>query len=505
MSFQADSRAAQPDRYENWWLRVSGNLGGVYPFYDLDEPDHFSLDIAHIINRRKVRGDPVELDPAAVVCKTGMRYLLGDRTLIRNVRRAPWMARLHDNGTWEPVELPNHGMARPEPVEFVPRLIEALLKEADSYVGHLETVGILLSGGMDSRVTAGVLRQLQLTAGVPNRVVAITWGREDSRDVIYAGRIARLFNWEMIHFPLDANTLAENIEIAGLAGAEVAPFHLHAMPKVAQLKGIDAIIASSYGDSVGRAEFSGRKITNLKPILPKKIDPFGLLRHSALRDSLDLLKEDASLSIPFSGNAYTVRRHEVDQEMHYMRRMLQSCMLHIAKRIPLYQMFTAPEVFGLMWDLDPAVRDNSWYEHLLHQLPGDLLDIPWARTGRPYMQSSGKSDGLPKLNHAYGTWLREDLRELIVTSVNSDVIRGMGLFNDAALGNALKIWEKSTTKSTNSLDEFMSWLASLHVFISKHEITVKAAPKNLIQNCLAGINGRFYAEAYIRARNIARE
>ena len=35
----------------NWWLSLSDHLGGIYPFYDVDEPDYFTLDISDIINR----------------------------------------------------------------------------------------------------------------------------------------------------------------------------------------------------------------------------------------------------------------------------------------------------------------------------------------------------------------------------------------------------------------------------------------------------------------------
>jgi len=33
-------------------------------------------------------------------------------------------------------------------------------------------------------------------------------------------------------------------------GAEVSPLHLHAIPKINELGGVDVILAGSYGDSV---------------------------------------------------------------------------------------------------------------------------------------------------------------------------------------------------------------------------------------------------------------
>ena len=41
---------------------------------------------------------------------------------------------------------------------------------------------------------------------------------------------------------------------------------------------------------------------------------------------------------------------EIEQEMHYMRRKLQTCII-LGDRIPLYQLYFS-ETFGLMWSID---------------------------------------------------------------------------------------------------------------------------------------------------------
>src|SRR5690606_23496838 len=148
--------------------------------------------------------------------------------------------------------------------------------------------------------------------------------------------------------------------------------------------GIDVILAGSYGDSVGRAEFSGKHLKKLKPMALKLKDDFGLLRHDLFKSSLPHIKRDLVDNFHLQGEMPRTRRCEIEQQCHYMRRMLQYCMSSISLKIPLYQMFTSPQVFGLMWGLSPDVRDNGWYTLLLGALPGELLDIPWARTGLPY-------------------------------------------------------------------------------------------------------------------------
>src|SRR5690606_42104683 len=103
-----------------------------------------------------------------------------------------------------------------------------LISEASGYIEGAARIGILLSGGMDSRVVAGVLRELQLQSGNKFDVVVLTWGDSKSRDVVYSERISKQFGWDLINFPISAATLEKNIHLAGSVGAEVSPLHFHA-------------------------------------------------------------------------------------------------------------------------------------------------------------------------------------------------------------------------------------------------------------------------------------
>lgn len=491
--------------YEQWWRDLEGHLGGIYPFYNQNCPDFYSLDPGPVLARKADRGEPLALDVSAVACKVCLPYLLGNRTLVKGVERAPWVERLVAAGEWEPLPLPSHGSQDPDPDDFVASFVAALELELESYLGAARTVGILLSGGMDSRVVAGVLRKFQESNPGQFSVVALTWGDAGSRDVVYAKRIAGQFGWGLKHFPLTAETLARNIELAGQAGAEVSGLHLHAMPEIAQVDGLDLILAGSYGDSVGRAEFSGKRVNELKPILPANIDPFGVLKSGIRRPAIDDLLSDARASCHFREGDSPIRTFEIEQEMHYMRRMLQSCMFQIARNTPLYQMFTAPSVFGMMWQLAPEIRGDRWYERILQVLPGRLLDIPWARTGGRYLDHSSETDGLPKSYHSYGRWLRNDLRDVVVSRVNGDRIRELGLFNDKGLDFALKAWVSARTEGSNSLDELMAWLASLHAFLASYPVTSEPAPDTPFRDTFSALRGGLYGQAYIRARNLLRD
>ncbi|GGC56819.1 hypothetical protein GCM10011362_01430 [Marinobacter halophilus] len=501
----AGGNPAVMEGYQGWWTKLAGHLGAVYPFYDTGTPDFCSLDIGELLDRRVAQGEPVELDPIAVACKVGLPYLLGNRTLVTGIERAPWVEKPNGDGGWELMPLPEHRNRVPDQDEFVKEFVGTLQSELEGYIEGSSTVGILLSGGMDSRVVAGVLRKVQEQNPGGFDVVALTWGAAGSRDVVYAERIAHQFGWALEHFPISVETLRDNIDVAGRAGAEVSPLHLHAMPAISGLSGVDVILAGSYGDSVGRAEFSGVRVGDLKPILPTNIDPFGLLKHSVKKMSGPGLLRDVRCSGHYRAENSLVRNCEIEQEMHYMRRMLQGCMLHIGREIPLCQMFTAPSVFGLMWQLAPEQRGDKWYGHILDILPGRLLDIPWARTGARYLDESAEGDRLPKSYHSYGEWLRNDLRGVIESRVNSDVIRGLGIFNEKGLDRSMNAWLKARTKGSNSLDEVMSWLASLYVFLEAYPVSSQLAEDNALADSISALRGGVYGQLYVRARNYLRE
>jgi len=507
MNLPVSGEPSIPSFYESWGKDVSSNLAGVYPFFDESAPDKFCLDISEIIENRRMAGKEVALDYAGVVTKACFPFLLRDRTLIEGVKRAPWMSEYVGNDNWRAHKLPLHRAIIPNKESFAAELKAALLEEATSYLGNSERVGILLSGGMDSRVVAAIVRQLQERFGTPKHVVALTWGDENSRDVVYSQRIAERFGWEFRHFPITVDTLKENLDIAGRYGAEVSPIHLHAIPEISSQLDLDVILAGSYGDSIGRAEYSGRKITELKEINVRHLNKFGLIRESLLRDVLPVIRNDASyFSACLSGKNNDIRKKEIQHQMHYLRRMLQCTMMNLSRNARFYQMFSCRHVVSLMWSLDPSWRTDIWYEILLKELPGNLLSIPWARTGNRYNQEKGDGDALSKQYHKYGRWLRSDLKSLVHERVSSDTIRDIGIFNPSALVKFLKAWQRATTDGPNSLDEIASWIVSLHSFISFYHIggsncyDVKV-PRDRIN----ALSGSVYMNLYVRLREVARK
>src|SRR5690606_7056906 len=104
---------------------------------------------------------------------------------------------------------------------------------------------------------------------------------------------------------------------------------------------------------------------------------------------------------------------------------------------PLRQMLSSPKVFGFMWSLAPQVRNDLVYKHLLGMFQTELSDIPWARTGRPYLATGKPQDNYPSMHHRYGEWIRGELYEKIKEKALSNQIDRLGIFNMQALEAAL--------------------------------------------------------------------
>ena len=450
------------------WFETYDHLGSHYPYVVPGDPPVLATNVADAL--RRVPGPRRVLDPVAVLEVLSTNFVLGQRTLVRGVERAPWMARPDGQGGWERATVPLHGSLLLAPEEAAARLKALLREEAASYLEGCSDVGILLSGGMDSRIAAGVVRELQEEGRYAGRVHALTWGLPESRDVVYSRSIAQRFGWRWTHLPLGPDVLQENVFLCGEMGAEFAPIHLHGLARVREMDGLDAVLAGSYGDSVGRAEFSGRHVLRMRSVVPSVVDPFGLVRARVVRDHRAAIPLDAHADRALVPREREHQHREVEAQRHYMRRMLQACMSHVAERRPLYQLFTAPEVFGFMWSLDPRVRDDRVYAHLVGSLPGALHEVPWARTGRPFGVAEGPADTHSKIHHRYGAWLREDLFPLVRERVTGGWLQSVGVFNDAALERLLRRWRDDRLASRSRLDEAFSWLASLSVFIERHGV-----------------------------------
>ncbi|PSP39471.1 hypothetical protein BRC71_02575 [Halobacteriales archaeon QH_7_65_31] len=480
------------------WLDTYDHIGSHYPYYNTESPDEFFLNIGNAIET--IPPEERELDLAGVLEVLFRRWPLGNRTLVTGLRRSPWMAEPNEND-WIFHEIPNHGDRSLPEGEVASKLVTRLRHEAKSYTKRYGSVGLLLSGGLDSRIVAGIVRQLQLEDEIDD-VTAFTWGVDDCRDVYYAREITDKFNWDFKHFPLNAELLKENIKHAGELGAEFSPLHLHALPEIRDQANVDVMLAGSYGNSIGRAEYSGNHVTDLYKMVPHRLNKFGVLRNGIVSTYRETVLGDAYKYRTRISRSESYQFREIEQQLHYMRRLLQPCMTHIAERVPLYQLFTAPDVVELMLGLDPETRGKPHCTAVLKKLPGDLEQLPNAKTGIPPARNEPVNDSLRKEHHEYARWLRNDLTDDVIRHIRSGPL--YRVFNESALERLFQVWPRANTQSTNAIDELLTWLASLSIFLQTYNISVPLIERDVID--LANrVIGPPSAQLYQIVRGVVRE
>ena len=450
-------------------LEQSSSLGCSYPYYFRDSvTGQFVIEpnINEVISKF---GNNFEIDAAAVAEILSTNYIFGDRTIVKGINRSPWLSNLNTDKTeWEYQELMDHSECFFDRSDIARNLFNLICAEIKLYIRDSHKVGILLSGGMDSRIVAGCLDYVCKSGEVGlKKITAYTWGDEDSRDVVYAQEIANRLNWNWKHYRVNDTDLWDNFVLSGLRGAEYSGIHLHAIPKIKKDLDVDVVLGGSYGDSIGRGEYSGKKVSNLVP-LEKKLHNFGsFLKDSVYRKVLQSMQDDLQAYHIQFPRKKTYQKLELDYQIHYMRRNLNSCMEILNESVPFYQVFTHNRVYSYMWTIHPSLRNDSIYHEMFELFPTILSDIPWARTGVRYMEK-GTPDLFNKSHHSYYSYIQNNLMSNIELRIFGGRLESLGIFNLKAIRSILKMVKLNPDFNKDYLEK-ITWLVSLDFFIEAYE------------------------------------
>lgn len=470
------------------------SLASLEPFC-LEGEESYSL--TTLLQNDKDPARRWELNSLALPFLLTKGHLMGDITLLRGLNRA---------ATHEPYA--------PFPQTQTPK--DTWLKDLETklelellkFVESRQTVLILLSGGLDSRIAAGLLRRLQGRGDFKGHVLAATWGLPNSRDVRYAEEISRRYAWDFWHIPVSAELLWENLLATPSIGAEVSGFHLHGMPLISKRKDVDVIIAGSYGDGLGRGEYSGKKFFELSPIWPENWNRNALFSKSFESSSREALLDVVRGGIPV-GALLGEQVFEYQQQHHYMRRMMTGAMSILESCAPVRQIFSSPEIYSLVWGLPQNTRMQFIYEYLLPRLPSGIGSIPWARTGRPFGslgQDSLEMDSFTSKHHLYGSWFRNDLRAEVEKLVNNGSWQKISEINHDQVMRYLKIWRSARTSSISWLDELFALLVGVSKTIDQFHLQIGSSSADRgFQDALAQGYGCVYNYVKVRARNVLRD
>jgi len=443
------------DTYPYWWRAADGRV---------HTSEFFADAMAEAGSAART------LDPVAVLSILSLQYIALDRTLVQGVSRLGWMSEVDADGVERYEAAPVHGVRQAAPAQIARELRVLLEREVLGYCRGKSKVYLLLSGGMDSRVMAGVVAALQRRGELSMPVVAVTWGIEQSRDRQYAEQIAKHYGWEWHWAELNAQHYWAQFELcATQLGAEVDPKHLHRMDWFARAERDAVVLAASYGDSVGRAEYSSLHLGVVPRLAPA--ERYRLLKPT-VRDAawLQLVHDIEAIR-----GRYGVRSElgwrELERQSHYMRRMLCTTTGVIGRWCSLKQLFTQRDILELMWGLDVSCRQGETYGELLRDLDPKLLDFAWARTGQRYDNGAGEDARFTKRHHRYGQWLRGEHADRLGELLFHRKLAELEVFDLGQIEFMYREWRRERTADDTSLATQLSSLAVLSLAAQRFDIT----------------------------------
>ena len=106
----------------------------------------------------------------------------------------------------------------------------------------------------------------------------------------------------------------------------------------------EVLLVGSYGDSIGRGEYEGIRVSQLKS-LKLRAKNFGFFLKN---ECYELISKQLEKDIDFYHEKFREKKdyqqYELDFQLHYMRRMRNPCREMLNEALPTFQVFTSPKV-----------------------------------------------------------------------------------------------------------------------------------------------------------------
>ncbi len=441
-------------------------------------------------------GERVHLDTTAIASFLSFGMVGQDRTLLKEIKRRPWLSKITNDDQVIEEPIPPHGFLTGSDGEIAKRFYQLLYEEARTVCEGFNKIYVLLSGGLDSRIVAGVLANLYRSGEITSKPRAITWGFRDSRDVVYAKQIAKILGFEWENIPFGPETVLENIDATAYKlGLLHSPEMLHNMLWFKNIPQSSLVLAGSFGDSIGRAEFAGLHLLQLKRKIP--INAYRLMRSSAFNVAcVDLNRDLDEIYTRAQGNVPSYAKNEHWMQGYRMRGGLCHALSIINSYANIYQMFTAPEVYEFIWSLHPARRDDDIYGALIEQKFPKLAKVPWPRTNKGFRGAThGAIGNLRTDYHEYTKWSSGPLYTRLSARIDPDWFEVTGIFDPQSI-RKINDLVKSSRERVGRLNDIWLWLAGFRTFC---EYLEKNGKKLIIKtNWEEGIPVRESETSYFR-------
>lgn len=413
-------------------------------------------------------GGKLTLDWAALTSYFTYGFVSGNRTLFNEIKRIPWMSTVEKSSIRQ-LKVPEHRLNSIDIQRTGDRLYVLLREEVVRACARHKHVYILLSGGLDSRILAGIVAELDREGFFEIRPKAFTWGAIDSRDVYLAKKTAEILRLDWEHVQLNAQSVLRNIRESPLRlGLIHSPELLHSFLDIEdKIEDSSIILAGSYGDSIGRGEFMGKHLLNLNINL--EIDKYDILKKEVSELGREGLEQDLECLLSRVPNDYPWAKNEVFMQAYRMRNGLAHALTSFKSDSTTYQIFTSSKVIDLIWSIHPSHRDDRLYEYILKNKLPQLGQLEWARTLKSV---DGKfTSNFPKLRkdyHEYTKWSAEELWSEIANLVDHEWFNSKGIFNKHGIYALSRVIRKAKVRN-GRLNEFWLYLAGFRILIDELE------------------------------------
>ncbi|MBN2078995.1 MAG: hypothetical protein JW838_08510 [Spirochaetes bacterium] len=436
----------------------TSHVGGFCPYWTLIDGSVVVADTADEIILALPEKQRV-FDTASYVGLLQFNYMLGHRTLVKGISKIPWRAVLHGDGVVTRLPPIPHGTVRMSPVEASKKLRQCLEEEIYEACKDASEIYILLSGGLDSRIVAGILKKLE--PQIKKNIHVATWGIEKSRDVVYARRIAEWYGWEFHYLPYDVELVWRNIERGAiLGGCETTGMHYHANEWFSRTNKNDLVIAATYGDFIGRGIYNKTHISTHDFL--KVRNTWRLIHPSIISRLIPIAQADIQTAHDLEKSNDRLTLIELENLENFVRRLLGHTKDDIRLYCRLFQAFTSTKLVSLMWSLAMDCRTDDVYFNLIKDLDSRLFTLPWANTGCGLDGTPEPDETLTLEFHDIGAWMRSYLKERLNELYFSRGLDELMVFSNPSKNFMWNKWVKEPLHSSG-LSENIVKVAALEI------------------------------------------
>jgi asparagine synthase (glutamine-hydrolysing) len=366
------------NKNSNVWHIFTNHVGSKNIFYFFDEEKKeliFSSELKILVYLMRKKGYPINLSEIGACCLLTFGYMIGDTTLIENIRKIPPGSIL----TYSDGQIRIDQYYKLESTPFVADSEDLIIKNLNSLFldaikleydkdleynySHIST----LSGGLDSRMNVMNAKK----AGYSN-ILCLCFSQSDYLDEIIAKRIASDLEFEFIFKSLDNGNYLKNIEESAFVNDALTLYagaaHVQFSIKLFEWKNFGLLHTGQIGDLVLGSYLFNNKHDPVDINTIKKIAYSTKLLDERLIKKLNLYNkyENAEIFAFYERcvngvfNGYRV----IEQFTEFSSPFLDKDFLAYAMRIPPKYRY----------------REKLYIKWIMSEIP-EISKYPWEKTG----------------------------------------------------------------------------------------------------------------------------